>query len=81
MLEADKQQKLVFDPVTKRVAQVIFHFNHRELGKHAKQGRTSVADLPGNFFINCPVTSDYDRPCSFLNGNQHHQNERNCLAD
>lgn len=45
VLEAEKQNKLVLDPLAKRFAQILFYLNYRWLGKHVRQGRTSVATL------------------------------------
>lgn len=51
VLEAEKQNKLVLDPLAKRFAQILFYLNYRWLVKHVKQIRTSVA----TFILNaCP---------------------------
>lgn len=45
VLEAEKQNQLILDPLAKRIAQVLFYLNYRWLGKHAKRRRTSVATV------------------------------------
>lgn len=45
VLEAEKQNMLILDPLAKRIAQLLFYLNYRWLGKHVKRGRASVATL------------------------------------
>ena len=45
LLEVVKQNKLILDPLTKRIAQMLFYLNYRWLDKYIRRGRTTVATL------------------------------------